>query len=190
MRSVFMYTEIIDKQTTRFDEVLEHFHGEIDKFRTGRATPSLVDYLIVDYYGTKTPLKQIASINVPEARSLMIQPWDRGALSAIESTIRNANLGMNPMNDGVVIRIALPALTEERRRDLVKALNQKSEEARIAVRNIREDAWKEILHLEKEGMIGEDDKFRAKEVLQEKVEAYNQSIEEMRKRKETDMMTV
>lgn len=185
-----MYKEVIEEKTGHFEEAIEHFKGEIEKFRTGRATPALVDYLVVDYYGTKTPMKQIASVNVPEARSLMIQPWDRGALGAIETAIRTANLGLNPTNDGVVIRIALPPLTEERRRDLVKALNQKSEEARIAVRNIREDAWKEIQNLEKEGLIAEDNKFRAKEDLQEVVEEYNRKIEELRKKKEDDMMTV
>ena len=185
-----MYKEIIEQQEMNFEEVLEHFKGEIDKFRTGRATPALVDYLVVDYYGTKTPMKQIASINVPEPRSLMIQPWDRGALSAIENAIRTANIGLNPNNDGVVIRIALPPLTEERRKELVKALNQKAEEARIAIRNIREDAWKEIQALEKDGSIGEDDKFKAKEELQEVVEINNQKVEEMRKKKEVDMLTV
>lgn len=185
-----MYKEIIEQQEMNFEEVLEHFKGEIDKFRTGRATPALVDYLVVDYYGTKTPMKQIASINVPEPRSLMIQPWDRGALSAIETAIRVANIGLNPTNDGVVIRIALPPLTEERRKELVKALNQKAEEARIAIRNIREDAWKEIQVLEKDGVIGEDSKFKAKEELQEVVEINNQKVEEMRKKKEVDMMTV
>jgi ribosome recycling factor len=185
-----MYKEIIEQQNEHFSEAIEHFKGEIEKFRTGRATPALVDYLVVDYYGTKTPLKQIASINVPEPRSLMIQPWDRGALSAIETAIRLADIGLNPMNDGIIIRIALPPLTEERRKDLVKALNQKAEEARIAVRNIREDAWKEIQNLEKEGVIAEDDKFRAKEELQIVVEVNNKKIEEMRKKKETDMMTV
>ncbi len=185
-----MYKEIIDQQEEHFAEAIDHFKSEIEKFRTGRATPALVDYLIVDYYGTKTPMKQIASINVPEPRSLMIQPWDRGALSAIESAIRTANLGLNPTNDGVVIRIALPPLTEDRRKELVKALNHKAEEARIAVRNIREDAWKEIQNLEKEGLISEDGRFKAKEALQIVVEEQNQKIEEMRKKKETDMMTV
>jgi ribosome recycling factor len=185
-----MYKEIIERQDENFSEAIEHFKGEIEKFRTGRATPALVDYLVVDYYGTKTPMKQIASINVPEPRSLMIQPWDRGALSAIETAIRSANIGLNPTNDGVVVRIALPPLTEDRRKELVKALNQKAEEARIAVRNIREDAWKEIQNLEKEGLVGEDDKFRAKEELQAVVEIQNKKIEEMRKRKEEDMMTV
>jgi ribosome recycling factor len=185
-----MYRETIQQHELLFSGTIEHFKGEIEKFRTGRATPALVDYLVIDYYGTKAPLKQIASINVPEPRSLMIQPWDRGALSAIENAIRVANLGFNPLNDGIVLRIALPPLTEERRRDLVKALNQKSEEARIAVRNIREDAWKEIQNLEKDGIISEDAKFRAKEELQAVVETYNNKIEEMRKKKEEDIMTI
>lgn len=185
-----MYKEVIESKKLFFDEVIEHFKGEIDKIRTGRATPALVDYVSVNCYGSMTPLKQIASINVPEPRSLMIQPWDRSMLGAIESAIREANLGFNPTNDGVVVRIALPALTEERRKDLVKALNHKAEEARIAVRNVREDSWKEIQGLEKDGTINEDDKFRAKDALQEVVEGYNKKIEEMRKKKEEDIMTV
>lgn len=185
-----MYKDVIDEKKLHFDESIEHFKGEIEKFRTGRATPALIDYLLVDYYGSKTPMKQVASINVPEPRSLMVQPWDRGALSAIESAIREANLGFNPVNDGVVIRIALPALTEERRKDLVKALNHKAEEARIAVRNIREEALKEMQGMEKDGLISEDDKFRGKDVLQEVVEGYNKKIEELRKKKEEEIMTI
>jgi ribosome recycling factor len=185
-----MYQATLDEYRLHFDEAIEHFKGEIEKFRTGRATPALVDSVTVDYYGTKTPMKQIASITVPEPRSILIQPWDRGALSAIENAVRAADLGLNPTNDGVVVRIALPPLTQERRRDLVKALNQKSEEARIAVRNIREDAWKAVQNAEKDGALSEDDKFRGKEALQTVVEEYNQRIEGMRKRKETDMMTV
>lgn len=185
-----MYQDVINGKKEDFESAIEYFKGEIEKFRTGRATPSLVDYLVVDYYGTKTPLKQMASINVPEPRSLMIQPWDRSALSAIEGAIREANIGLNPVNDGVVVRINVPALTEERRKEIVKALNHKAEESRIAIRNIREEALKEIQNLEKEGIISEDDKFRAKDILQEKVEAYNKQVEELRKKKEEDIMTV
>jgi ribosome recycling factor len=185
-----MYKEIIHKKKAEFENVIAHFKGEIDKFRTGRATPALVDYLMVDYYGNRTPLKQVASINVPEPRSLMIQPWDRGALSAIESAIREANLGFNPTNDGVVVRIALPPLTEERRKELVKALNHRAEEARIAIRNVREEALREIQNLEKEGLMSEDDKFRGKDALQEVVEEYNKRVEELRKKKEEEILTV
>jgi ribosome recycling factor len=181
---------VINEKKENFEEAIEHFKGEIEKFRTGRATPALVDYLPVDYYGNKSPLKQVASINVPEPRSLMIQPWDRSALGPIESAIRESDLGLNPVNDGVVIRISLPALTEERRKDLVKALNHKAEEARIAIRNIREEVLREVQNLEKEGAIGEDDKFRAKDAVQEVVEEYNKRVEELRKKKEEDILTV
>lgn len=185
-----MYQDIIEEKKLNFEEALVHFKGETDKFRTGRATPALVDYLSVDYYGNRTPLKQVASINVPEPRSLMIQPWDRSALSAIESAIREANLGFNPVNDGVVVRVNIPALTEERRKDLVKSLNHKAEEARIAIRNIREEVLRDIQNLEKAGEISEDDKFRGKDILQEVVETYNKRVEEMRKKKEEEILTV
>ena len=134
-----MYNEIINLHKEDLEKSIEHFKGEAGKIRTGRANPSLVEDLLVDYYGAKTPLKQIASINTPEPRTIAIQPWDRGALAAIEGAIRNSDLNMNPTNDGVLVRINIPMLTEERRREMVKMLNQKGEEARIAIRSIREE---------------------------------------------------
>ena len=185
-----MYAEIIQKKRGEFDKAIEHLHGELSKLRTGRATPSLIEDVKVDYYGTKTPLKQMAAISSPDPRSLMVQAWDRSALALIENAIREADLGLNPNNDGVVIRINIPTLTEERRKDLVKVLNQKAEEGRIAVRAIREDCWKEIQEIEKEGLINEDDKFKAKDKLQEVVDEFNKRIEEVRAKKEQDIMTV
>lgn len=185
-----MYQDIIKEHEQKFEDALEHFRGETAKFRTSRATPALVEHISVEYYGTHSPLKQIASISVPDSRSLMIQPWDRGALGAIETAIRNSDLGLNPGNDGVVIRISLPALTEERRRDLVKVLNQTAEDARIAVRNAREEILREIQDAEKEGLMSEDDKFRGKDAVQEIVETYNKKVEEVRKKKEEEIMTV
>ncbi len=185
-----MYQDIIENKKKFLEDSLEHFSEEMAKLRTGRATPALVEHVLVDYYGAKSPLKQIASVSAPEARLLVIQPWDRGSLSAIESAIREANLGFNPSSDGVVIRISIPALTEDRRRDLVKALNRVAEDARIAVRTVREDAWKEIQEFEREGGMSEDDKFRGKDVLQEVIDAYNGRIEEMRVKKEKDIMTI
>lgn len=185
-----MYAEIIQKKRGEFDKAIEHFQGELSKLRTGRATPSLIEDVKVDYYGTKTPLKQMAAISSPDPRSLMVQAWDRSVLALIENAIREADLGLNPNNDGVVIRINIPTLTEERRKDLVKVLNQKAEECRIAVRAIREDCWKEIQELEKEGLINEDDKFKAKDKLQEVVDEFNKKIEEVRAKKEQDIMTV
>ncbi|EKE20724.1 MAG: hypothetical protein ACD_7C00500G0006 [uncultured bacterium] len=162
----------------------------MSKIRTGRANPSIVEDLLVDYYGTKTPLKQIANINVPEPRTLLIQPWSRDSLANIEAAIKISDLNLAPNNDGEVIRINIPALNEERRLELVKILNKKAEEAKISIRNIREDVWREIQELEKEGKIAEDDKFRGKERLQEAVNDYNKKVDDMREKKEQEILTV
>ncbi|MDD5396883.1 MAG: ribosome recycling factor [Candidatus Moranbacteria bacterium] len=185
-----MYNDIINLHKDNLDGSIEHFKGEAGKIRTGRANPSLVEDLLVDYYGAKTPLKQIASINTPEPRTISIQPWDRGALAAIEGAIRSSDLNLNPMNDGILVRINIPMLTEDRRREMVKVLNQKAEEARIAVRSIREDVLKEVKDAEKAGDISEDDEFKAKEKVQEIVDEYNKKIEEIRAKKEVEIMTV
>ncbi|HBI17424.1 MAG: Ribosome-recycling factor [Candidatus Moranbacteria bacterium GW2011_GWF2_34_56] len=185
-----MYKKIIEDKKKDLDGAMEHFKFEMSKIRTGRANPSLVEDLLVDYYGTKTPLKQIANINVPEPRTLLIQPWGRDTLSSIETAIKISDLNLTPNNDGEVIRISIPALNEERRMELVKILNKKAEEARISVRNIREDIWREIQELEKNGEIAEDDKFRGKERLQEVINEYNKKIDEMREKKEQEILTV
>lgn len=185
-----MVKELIEKKKQSFESALDHFSEEAAKIRTGRAHPGLVENLMVDYYGTRTPLRQIASINIPEARQILIQPWDKGSLVLIEAAIRESDLGLNPGNDGIALRITLPSLTEETRKDFVKALNQRAEEARIAVRNIREEIWKDIQDLEKSGDISEDDKFFGKEELQKVVDERNQSLEGVRKKKEEEIMTV
>ncbi|HMN19689.1 MAG TPA: ribosome recycling factor [Candidatus Moranbacteria bacterium] len=184
------YMEAISSKQTDFDKAIEHFKAEAGKLRTGRATPSLVEGLSVDYYGTKTPLIQMASISAPEPRQIVIQPWDRSALGAIESAIRESDLGLSGTNDGIVVRINIPMLTEERRKELVKVLGQKAEEARIAVRGVREDILKDVQALEKSGVISEDDKFKAKDRIQEIVDEYNKKIEELRAKKEQEIMTV
>ncbi len=185
-----MTKDMIDAKKDGFENAVTYFEGEMQKLRTGRAHPGLVEGLLVDYYGTQTPVKQMASVTVPEARQILISPWDKGALASIEGAVRESDLGLNPMNDGVAIRITLPALTEERRKELVKVLNAKAEEAKIAVRSIREDIWKDIQEAEKEGLIGEDDKFRGKDDLQKVVDDYNQKLEALREKKEGEIMTV
>jgi ribosome recycling factor len=185
-----MYNEIIEDHKIDMDKAIEHFIGEMSKVRTGRANPSLVEDLLVDYYGTKTPIKQMAAINTPEPRQLTIQPWDRSAMGAIEGAIRNSELNLNPANDGILIRITLPMMTEERRKEMVKILNQKAEEARISVRGAREEILKQIKEAEKAGEISEDDEFKSKEKVQEIVEQYNKKIEELRAKKEIEVMTV
>lgn len=185
-----MVKDLIDSKRDAFEKAVDHFAGEAAKIRTGRANPALVEGLMVDYYGTRTPLKQMASITVPEARQIAISPWDKGSLTLIEAAIRESDLGLNPGNDGQLIRIMLPALTEERRKDLVKALNTRAEEGRIAVRTVREEVWKEIQEMEKEGLIGEDDKFFGKDELQKVVDEYNGKIETLREKKEEEILTV
>lgn len=185
-----MVKELIEDKRASFESAIEHFSVEMAKIRTGRAHPGLVENLPVDYYGTRTPLRQIASISIPEARQILISPWDKGLLVLIEAAIRESDLGLNPGNDGVALRITLPALTEETRKTLVKSLNQRAEEARIAVRNIREEIWKDIQDFEKEGTISEDDKFAGKDELQKVIDEYNQKLEVLRKKKEEEVMTV
>lgn len=185
-----MYQTVIGEHEALFEEAVTHFSEELAKLRTGRATPALVDRVLVNSYNTTLPIRQIASVSAPEARLIVIQPWDKGSLVPIEAAIREADLGLNPSNDGSVIRLSIPPLTEERRRDLVKSLNRLAEEARIAIRTIREDAWKEIQDAEKVGGMGEDDKFRGKDALQGVVERFNDRIEELRKKKEGEIMTV
>lgn len=181
-----MYQELIEKSKVNFEKTITHFKEDLGKVRTGRATTAMVDDLTVDYYGAKSPLKQVASISVPEPRTIVISPWDKSMLSLIEKAIKESDLGLNPMNDGQLIRINIPALTEERRKEFVKILNQEAESARVAARKIREDVWDEIQALN----IGEDDKFQGKEKLQKVIETYNALIEEIRKKKEAEIMQV
>jgi ribosome recycling factor len=185
-----MVKELIDGKKGDFEKAIEYFKEELNQVRTGRASTSLVDSLLVDYYGSKSPIKQVASITTPDPRTIMISPWDKDSLVNIEKAIKESQLNLNPMNDGQVIRINIPPLNEERRKELVKLLNQKTEEARVAVRKNREDVWDEIQEMEKEGTIGEDDKFSGKERLQKVVDEYNAKIEEIREKKEKEIMTV
>ena len=168
----------------------EWFYAEITSLRTGRATPALVEDLLVDSYGAKTPLKHIASISTPDARSLVIQPWDKGALEAIGKAIENSSLNFAPIADGDHIRLTLPQLTEERRKDLLKILNGKAEEVRMKTRRARDETWKEIQQSQKDKVISEDEKFRVKDELQKKMDGFNTELESTREKKEREIMEV
>ena len=185
-----MYKKAIEDKRGEIEKTISHFKEEMTKIRTGRANPALIEDLMVDYYGSKTPLKQISNINVPEPKTLMIQPFSVDSLANIEAAIKMSDLNLSPNNDGEVIRISIPPLNEERRAELVKVLNKKAEDARILIRNTREEIWQEIQDMEKNGDIAEDDKFRGKERLQEAIDEYNKQIEEMREKIEQDIMTV
>jgi len=185
-----MITNLIDRSRPEFEKAIEHFKNELTQLRTGRASSALVENVMVDYYGSKSPLKQIASISTPEPRLILISPWSKDTLVNIEKSIRDSQLNLNPVNDGQVLRVNIPPLNEERRRELVKILSQKAEEARVTVRKQRENIWDEIQDFEKQGKIAEDDKFSGKDRLQKVVDEYNGKIEEIREKKEEEIMTV
>jgi ribosome recycling factor len=185
-----MYQDIINNKKAELDKSLEHLKEELGQLRIGRASVSLVENIAVDYYGSKAPIKQVASITTPEARLIVISPWNKDDLTNIEKALRESQLNLNPNNDGQVIRINIPPLTEERRKELVKILNQKTEEAKISIRQHREAVWEEIQELTKKGKIGEDEKFSGKDKLQEVVDEYNKKVEEIRAKKEQEILTV
>jgi len=182
--------EILADTDSRMQKSVEALLRELKTVRTGRASPALVESLTVDYYGSMTPLNQIASISVPEPRLLMIQPWDRQALAEVERSILKSDLALVPNNDGTVIRINIPTLTEERRRELVRLVGQKLEEAHVAVRNIRRDNLTRLRQLEKDNDLSKDDGKRAQAQLQQVTDAYIEKMDELREIKEAEVMEV
>jgi ribosome recycling factor len=174
----------------RMDKSVEALHKELAGIRTGRATPALVDRLQVDYYGAPTPLQSLAGITAPEARLLVIQPYDRGAMSAIEKAIQKSELGLNPSNDGTLIRIPIPPLTEERRKDLVKSVHKRMEEARVEIRNLRRDAADELKKEERDGSVGADEGHRQHEALQKTTDRWIGEVDRLGTAKEQEVMEV
>jgi len=184
-----MYKELIKNLKPELEKAIEFLRKEFMKIKTSRATPAMVEDIMIDCYDQKMPIKQLANISTPQLRSIIIQPWDKSILSEIEKGIRNQS-NLSPMVDGDLIRINIPSLSEDQRKEYVKIINDKTEEARISIRLHREKVWKEIQELEKKGEIREDDKFKAKDDLQELIDDYNKQIEDLRKNKEQDVMTV
>ncbi len=163
---------------------------DLQSVRTGRATPTLLDRIQVDYYGTPTPINGVANISAPDPRMVVVQPWDRSMLGPIEKAIQKSDLGINPTNDGQVIRLVLPQLTEERRKELVKQVHQRAEVARVAVRNCRRDALDHMRKAEKDGGISQEDEKRAQERLQKLTDSYVKRVDEVSRNKETEVMEV
>jgi ribosome recycling factor len=182
--------DILTDAEHRMRSAIQVLHDDLAAIRTGRASPALVEKLPVEYYGTPTPLLQLASIGVPEPRTLMIKPFDATTVKAIEKAILASDLGLNPNNDGKVIHLNLPPLTEERRRDLVKHVNHRLEESRIAVRNIRRDSHNDMRDFEKEKLISEDDLERGEEELQKLTDKFIEEIAQLGKAKEAEIMEV
>jgi len=174
----------------RMEKSLEALHKELLTIRTGRASPALVERLHVDYYGAPTPLQSLAGVSAPEPRLLVIQPYDRNAISAIEKAIQRSELGLNPSNDGQVIRLAIPALTEESRRDLVKTVHRKAEEARVSVRNIRRDEVEHLRKVEKDGHVSKDEVERNIEELQKLTDQFIGRVDDATKKRESAILEV
>ncbi len=185
-----MYDEILQDAEERMRKAVEALRGHLGGIRTGRASPGLIERVPIDYYGTETPLQQLAGISAPEARLLVVQPWDKGAMKAIEKGIRASELGLNPTNDGQVIRIAIPALTEERRRDLVKIVKRNVEEAHVAIRNIRRDAIHLLKELDDAGDISEDQRRRGEEQVQKYTDRSIADADKVGRDKEAEVLEV
>ena len=181
------FEEIINKIKPELDKVVNFLEREMAKVQTSRATPALVEDVVVDCFGQKFPLKQLAAISTPELKQILIQPWDKSYIEGIVSALERTGIGASPIVDKEIIRINLPPLTEEYRNNLIRILSEKQEEAKKTIRRWREEAWSEIQEKFKEGEIREDDKFRAKDKLQELIDEYNEKIEEMGEKKKKEI---
>lgn len=172
-------------------KAIEHFQNELKKVRTGRASASLLDDIRVNYYGTPTPLAQVASVNVPDARTIVIQPWEKKLMGDIEKAILQSGLGLNPQsNDGALIRVPIPPLTEERRKDIVKMCKKDAEESKIAIRNIRRDQMESLKKAEKEEHFSEDERIRGEEEVQKITDKHIKQVDEILAKKEKEIMDV
>ena len=182
--------ERVQKYDGKMTKTLKGLEAELTTIRAGRANPHILDKITVDYYGSPTPLQQVANITVPEARMIQIQPWEASLIKAIEKAILTSDLGLNPSNDGKIIRLVLPELTEERRKDLVKDISKRGEEAKVAIRNIRRDAMDDIKKLKKNNEITEDDLKDGEKKLQDITDDFVKQVEEMEKKKEKEILSI
>lgn len=185
-----MIDEALFDAEEKMEKAVAVARDDLSSIRTGRANPGMFSRIVIDYYGTPTPITQMTSINVPEARMVVIKPYEAGQLRAIEDAIRNSDLGVNPTNDGTIIRVSIPQLTEERRRDLVKQAKGKGEDAKVSVRNIRRRAMEELHRIKKDGEAGEDEVSRAEKELDKSTASYVHQIDELVKHKEGELLEV
>lgn len=185
-----MLSETLDELKLAIDKAHEALKRELAKVRAGRANPDILDSVRVDYYGSATPLKQLASISVPEPRLIVLKPFDRSQMQSIEKAVMDAQLGLNPSNDGEIIRIPVPPLTEERRKEMVKLARKDGEDCKVAIRKARHDAKDMIDELQKEGEVGEDDADRARKELEEIVKAGTHRVDDIVGKKEVDILEV
>lgn len=185
-----MTEETLLDAVDKMERAVEHAQGQFSTVRTGRANPALVEKLLVDYYGSPTPLQQLAGFQVPEARTLVVKPHDRNALAGIEKAIRESELGLQPSNDGIVIRLSFPALTEERRKEYVKVVKNMAEDGRVSLRNVRRDARKALETAEKDGEISKDELERAEKELDKMTQEHVEQVDKAFSRKEQELLEV
>lgn len=185
-----MIDAIFKELNDKMDRSIDALHREIAKLRTGRASLSMLEGIRVDYYGTPTPINQLATMSIPESRLITIQPWDAGALSDIEKAVMNSDMGLTPTNDGKLIRISIPQLTEERRKEIVKTAKKNAEEGKVAIRNNRRDANESIKKLEKDKTISQDDLKKSQTKIQEITDKYIDRVDDILKHKEKEIMEV
>jgi ribosome recycling factor len=185
-----MINDVIADADERMEKAVESLRVDLRSIRTGRASPAILERVMVDYYGMPTPLQQVATVSVPEPQILLIRPYSPGDLGAIEKAITKSDLGLTPNNDGQQVRLVIPSLTEERRRDLTKTVARRAEEARVAVRNIRRDAIHDLREMEKESMISEDDLKRGQERIQAKTDEYVKLVDETAREKDEEIMHI
>lgn len=185
-----MIDAIFKELNDKMDKSIDALHREIAKLRTGRASLSMLEGIRVDYYGTPTPINQLATMSIPESRLITIQPWDAGVLSDIEKAVMNSDMGLTPTNDGKLIRISIPQLTEERRKEIVKTAKKNAEECKVAIRNNRRDANESIKKLEKDKTISQDDMKKSQTKIQEITDKYIDRVDDILKHKEKEIMEV
>lgn len=185
-----MIDETLFDAEVKMDKAMEVARDDLSSIRTGRANPSMFSRVVVEYYGIPTPVTQVASISVPEPRMVVIKPYEQSMLTAIQTAIRNSDLGVNPTDDGTIIRVSVPQLTEERRRDFVKQSKSKGEDAKVSIRNVRRKALEELRRIHKDGEAGEDEVTRAEKDLDKTTGKYSGQIDEMVKNKEDELMDV
>ncbi len=185
-----MSAEIVSVADQRMARAVEAMERDFQGLRTGRASTSLVERIHVDYYGTQTPLNQLAGISVPEAHQIVIQPWDRSVLGAIEKAILKSDIGLMPNVDGTVVRLNIPPLTEERRRDIVKSVHRRMEEAKVEIRNVRRDAADQLRKLERDGEVGSDEAHRVQESIQKTTDGYIGEVDRVGAAKEQEVLEV
>lgn len=185
-----MVDDVMAEAESKMVRAVESLRRDLSAIRTGRASPALVERITVDYYGTPTPLNQLASIAVPEPRLIVIQPWEKQMMGAVEKAILKSDLGLTPINDGKLIRITIPQLTEERRKDLVKQVKRRVEEAKVAARNVRRESHEDLKDLEKEKIVSQDDERRAQERLQKLTDRFTEEIDRVGQAKEAEVLEV